>query len=279
MHHLVPEGLDKIAADLGGASYGVEVDTKAPSSSGLATMLKRLVAPDQVESLVLSDSQSGDPWPDPLEGPALENEIAAGDRQVASGFSTTRPPARLAIVGWIWGKKVAMALQRDPSFERMLPRIGTSDNLMECHASDAHAQRALREGFLAPGLRFWVPGSGDVDESFSAVSDDGCARGVWRGRGTGSPMPKLADLPPDVDKALEPCHLVRRAKGTLRVKLETFGIEIVDVTSDGGDAEDRRCAEEALWAVALPDDFNQRRWGRTEYAFAVARSGRKDASP
>ncbi len=217
--------------------------------------------------------------PTPWRVLCWRTKIAAGAGQVASGFSTKRPSERLAIVGWIWGKKIEIVLQRDPSFERMLPRIGTSDNLMECHVSDAHAQRALREGFLAPGLRFWVSGSGDIDESFGAVSDDGCDRGVWRGRGTGSPMPKPADLPPDVDKALESCHLVRSAKGPMRVKLETFGIEIVDVASDAGDPEDRRCAEEALWAVALPDDFNQRRWVRTEYAFALARSQSKDASP
>jgi hypothetical protein len=280
VHHLVPDGLDKLSADLGGASYGVDVDVAAPSTSELSVMLKRLIAPDRIESLELRDPRSGETWPDPSEGPALEDEIVPGDGQIASGVSTKRPPERLTLVGWVWGKKVEVHFQQDRTFERMLPRIATSDvNVMECHSTHEHMRRALREGFLAPGLRFWVPGSGDTDEIGWGGYDDYCHEGAEGGGGTAARMPKLSDLSPYVGAALERCHLVRSATGTLQVNLETSGIEIVDVAAKGGVAEDRRCAEEACWGATLPDDFNQNRWGRTEYAFALSRGQHKDTSP
>jgi hypothetical protein len=275
MHHLAPEGLSGLSAALGGASYGVDVDTRAASSAELATLLERLVSPDRIESLALRDLQTGEDWPDPLEGAALEDELRAGDGQTASGFSTKRPPGRLALAGSVWGKKVEVQFQHDLGFERDLPRMATSDrSLMECHDPAEHTRRALRERFLAPGLRFWVAGSGVAEEGFSVGMYDDCDdHGLLSGRGSGSPMPKPADLPPDVGTALASCHLVPNATGILRIKLETEGIEIVDVTAQGGDAEDRRCAEEALWAVGLPEDFNPKRWVRTEYAFALSRIG------
>jgi hypothetical protein len=277
IRHFAPDGLDALSAALGGASYAVDVDTTKPSSSELGPMLKRLVGPDRVESMELRDLQSGAEWPDISDGRTLEGEIAAGDGQIASVFSTKPPPGRLAITGFVWGKKIEIHFQRDPSFERLLPRIATSDgDLMECHASDDHLRRALRERFLAPGLRFWLSGSGDTDELTwgSSGSYDPCGGGA-SGGGIGPRLPKPDELPPDTAAALDRCHLVRSASGTLRVKVETYGVEVVDVYTEGGHAEDRRCAEEALWAVALPDDFNQHRWPLTKYEFALSPSANK----
>ena len=59
---------------------------------------------------------------------------------------------------------------------------------------------------------------------------------------------------------LAPCGVAPSEKETIRVKVEAQESEILDVSVDGAPDEERRCIEEAIWSLTLPDDFD--RWGQ-----------------
>jgi hypothetical protein len=261
--------LVEVPIALGGAAYVVTVSD--PSGAELVPLLGRLVSPDRLESLEMRDASSGAAWPVwPDDG--VRGQIVAGDRVAWSGVSTRPPPARLAIAGWLWGKRVELGVAADAGLQRILPRVATSDsNLMDCVSSDRHAKRALAEGFLAPGLELRVPGSGDI-ENVGVAGGDGsnCGPPVVHGGGR-VVAPAPSDLPHGIFVALEACHLLEAENAAIRVKLETYGDEIVDVAVQGASTEERRCAEEALWATALPEDFNGRMpWVRKDYTLGLS---------
>jgi len=88
-------------------------------------------------------------------------------------------------------------------------------------------------------------------------------RGEWK-------EPKRGELPPEIDTALSSCGLVRDPGGALHATLETEGEEILDVRMEGGEAEQRRCAVEALWDLSLPAEFNHLTFKRLEYPLALS---------
>jgi hypothetical protein len=79
-------------------------------------------------------------------------------------------------------------------------------------------------------------------------------RGHLRG-----PHPR-EDFAPVVREPLAPCRVAPSEKETIRVKVEAQESEILDVSVDGAPDEERRCIEEAIWSLTLPDDFD--RWGQ-----------------
>jgi hypothetical protein len=112
--------------------------------------------------------------------PRLEN----ASRPSSMTLSTTRFDVR------------ADPRQRDPALERILPRVATATagRTVPCKDPKPHRRRALAEGFLAPGLAFWVPGSGDANDLVSSGSTNGPDCGgpeVGYGRGRpGRPRPR-----------------------------------------------------------------------------------------
>ena len=282
--HHPPDGLSEVVSAFGGASYDVSVGGKpAPDRGWLTANLGRLVWPDRIESVHLLDARSRerDEWPDDALSPfTSENEVEAGGEHVWSGQSEKPPPGRLSLVGWVWANKLDLPLRPDPVFERRLPRLATSQGeLVSCHPSERHRKVALADGFLAPGLVFWVSGTGEMEEVGQGGSGGDCEEGATLGgRGTATPRPRQA-LAPELLTSMQTCGLVPDPAGGLRVEVETQGNEILDVAVAGGDAEPRRCAEEGLWALPLPDDFNHDYWKRERYllAFSYSPSARPPA--
>lgn len=274
IRHHRPEGLDEMSAVFGGASYSANVQKKAGSLVPPAPQLLRsLIRPAALESIQVSDVASRDKpdWPESLDTP---DRVEAGDSQTWSGLSVTRPPTRLALTGWVWGKKVKLSIRPDRAFERRLPRLANSEeSLMECQPTTRHEKDALREGFLTQELTFWVPGSGEVEQEGSGGIPYPCFGGSGGG-GTAGPPAKPQDLLPQIGKALDPCGLVPDPAGRIQAKVETNGEEILDVAIEGGDEQDRHCLDEALWGLSLPADFNSKDfWSRTDYALTFSRHG------
>jgi hypothetical protein len=263
VEHGVPNGLDAMSASLGGASYYVNVDERDPSNAELPSRLERLVRPTAYESLELDAHRQGN-WPDIEDLPETATVIEAGETQVWGGVSSQPPPERASLVGWIWGKKVELWLRPDPAFQRIARRLATAEvqggQEVECRDSPLHRQEALREGFLAPGLAFWVPGSGDLGSVNPSPGDwNFCDNARGRGEGKSQPQP-VPDLAPEARRAVASCGVAPSPTGALRVRVETSDDEVLDVAVEGGTDEQRRCVEEALWAMELPDDFDGKMW-------------------
>jgi hypothetical protein len=288
--HELPEGLDELSAPSGGGSYEVLLDAKGPGNAhprpygkSLDALVATLVRPSGVESL-RATGDGHDEWPDDDHSPYGESarfgEVEFGDALTWGGFSSRSPPQHLSITGWIWGRKVQAEAQRDPALERSLPRVSTATagRTLPCKDPKPHRQRALAEGFLAPGLAFWVPGSGDGSDlvSFGPGDDTDCDPPGSGMHGSGHrwvPRPR-DELAPLVREWLAPCGVAPSEKGTIRVKVEAQASEILDVSVDGAPDEARRCIEEAIWSMTLPGDFD--RWAqiyrRTEYSVMLART-------
>lgn len=190
-----------------------------------------------------------------------------------SAVSATQPPARLALTGQIWSRKVDVPLRPDAALARELPRLATADTqTMECATSDErHAAVALAGGFLAPGLSFWVRGDGGSERAVTASSfDPDCGAGL-SGHGHAGPPPAREELPPSLVQRLSPGGLASNPEGQLVVELETRGNEILDVTVEAGSEQRRHCVEEALWSARLPDKLNDgRQRGRQVYQLRFA---------
>jgi hypothetical protein len=287
--HELPEGLDELSALSGGGSYEVVLDSKDPANlhprpygTSLDSLVARLVRPSSIESLRV-EGDGHNEWPgddDHLYGESSGfGEVEFGDATTWGGFSSRWPPQHLSITGWIWGRKVQVEAQRDPALERLLPRVATASagRTLPCKDPKPHRRRALGEGFLAPGLAFWVPGSGDGSDLVSSGSGDEPDCDVSGGmRGGGSrvkPSPR-EDFAPLAREPLAPCGVAPSEKGTIRVKVEALESEILDVSVDGAPDEGRRCIEDAIWSMTIPDDFD--RWGqmyrRTEYSLVLGRA-------
>jgi hypothetical protein len=287
--HGLPQGLDELSALSGGGSYAVVLDSKDPANlhprsygKSLDSLVARLVRPSGIETL-WAEGEGHNEWP-PDDGELYGEsyrlgDVEFGDATTVGGFSSRWPPQHLSITGWIWGRKVQVEAQRDPALERILPRVATATagRTVPCKDPKPHRRRALAEGFLAPGLAFWVPGSGDASDLFSSGSTngpdcDGPEVGYGHGR-QGRPRPR-EELAPLVREPLAPCGVAPGEKGTIRVKVEAQASEILDVTVVGAPDEERRCIEEAIWSMTLPDDFDH--WGqkyqRKEYSLVLARA-------
>ena len=275
------EGLIEIAAALGGASYQISVGKRgqAPDQAHLVPLVRRLVWPDRVEQIELHDlgSRAEPAWPPLTDSPFFTpgtGEVQAGEEMAWSAVSTTRPPARLALTGRIWSRKVDIPLRPDADLARELPWLATADtDTMECATSgERHAAVALAGGFLAPRLLFWVSGGGHSDRSVTGSFGPDCGAGL-SGSGHGDPPPAREELPPSLVKGLSPCGLGANPDGQVVVKLETQGNEILDVAVQGAGEQRGHCAEEALWNARLPDKFNDGgRRGRQVYQLRFAPS-------
>jgi hypothetical protein len=265
----------EIGLAFGGSSYQISVAKKAqPGQPGLAAIARRLVWPEHLEGIELHDvGRRGHPeWPrDPTSLPfAFKSEVEAGAEESWSDVSPTPPPTRLALTGQIWSRKVELRLRPDAALARELPRLATADDhMMNCEASGEHRSVALAGGFLAPGLVFWVPGTGDAESIGVGSFDFPCSDGISGGR-SGFHTPELEELPRALLDAMSPCGLVVRPDGGIVAKIETQHSEILDVAVEGAGERQRQCAEEALWNVRLPEKFNQRRWWRQEYKLGLA---------
>jgi hypothetical protein len=248
--------------------------------------VQRLVLPDRFESLALHDP-SGKEWPPSPEEYtypwALDNEprestLLPGSVMVWHGTSTQKPPEHLMLTAWVGGQKHELRLARDAALESFLPRLVTSEAWCALDAAASWnrakegrddpwrvlADHATRDGFLARSLAFWVAGSGDTEMKFSGDDWRDCSVGTGRGTLHG---PKPVDLVSVVRRPLEACGLEPTATGLFHVKIEVQKNEILDVAVEGAGDERRRCAEEAIWATLLPDDFNGGIWWRLEYTF------------
>ncbi|HSS40610.1 MAG TPA: vWA domain-containing protein, partial [Polyangia bacterium] len=271
------DALIEIAADFGGAAYQFTVGKPGPSSAeGLAALAHRLVWPDRVESIELHDLSNREQpeWPPfpsfPFSGAA--GEVEAGTEQVWSAISPTAPPRRLALTGQIWSRKVDLPLRPDVSLSRELPRLATADDqTMNCSTTAHHERVALAGGFLAPGLVFWIPGTGDGFATGVGGIDPDCSAG-FSGGGTGPRPPERQELPRALVEAMPRCGLAARPDGAVVAKIETQRNEILDVGIEapgGVDSGRRRCIEEALWTSLLPEAFNSGRWGRELYVLRL----------
>jgi hypothetical protein len=203
------------------------------------------------------------------------DQIAVGETAVWSGISTMRPPNRLELTGWIWSRKVRLSIRRDAAFERRMPRLATSeDMLMECQDGRHQRRNALAEAFAIPGLMFWASGSGEREPYGSGGIDyPGCLAGSSGGGSFDSgPPPRPEDLVPELGPLLDRCAVTPDPSGTIRVEIETDQQEILDVMVEGGDEAVRHCVEEGLWAARLPPTFNVKR-SRESYRFRFAPRG------
>jgi hypothetical protein len=270
LRHHRPEGLSEMSAVFGGAAYSVNVEKKAGSLVPPSPQLLRdLIRPGALESIDVSDASRADrpDWPEWLE----THRVEAGGSQTWKGLSQTRPPARLTLTGWLWGKKLELSIRPARAFERRLARLANSDEtLMGCESTTRSEKDALRQGFLTQGLTFWVPGTGEAESYGSGSSPYSCSEGSGGG-GTSAPPSKPQDLLPHVGKALEPCGLVSDPAGRIQAKVETNGDEILDVVIEGAKEQDGRCMEEVLWGLSLPADFNgQTFWSRADYTLTFS---------
>jgi hypothetical protein len=77
-----------------------------------------------------------------------------------------------------------------------------------------------------------------------------------------------------VREPLAPCVVAPSEKGTIRVRVEVQASEILDVSADGAPDDGRRCIEEAIWSMTLPEDFDRRAqiYQRTEYSVMLERT-------
>jgi hypothetical protein len=288
---VVWEDISALPAAFGGAAYAIGVDSREPQSASLTSVVQRLVVPDRFEALALHDP-SGEEWPPSPEeytyhwglddGPR-EPTLLPGNVMVWRGTTTRRPPEHLLLTAWVGGQKHELRLARDATLEPLLPRLVTSEAWCTLAAAAAWneanagkddpwrvlADRARRDGFLAPRLAFWVPGSADTDVHSYGDDWQDCSHGY--GHGT-LHRPKPVDFVSVVRSPLQACGLEPTATGLLRVKVEVERNEILDVAVEGAGDERRRCAEEAIWATLLPDDFNGQNWGRLEYTFGLSPS-------
>jgi hypothetical protein len=271
VQHITPsDDLGEIAVALGGADYGVTVGVDpvlGPSS--LVEGVRRLLWPDQIESIALSTRGGRYPpeWPGFDRSRRgdwnVSGELKGGEEVSWSGVADRRPPSSLRLTGWVWGKKLEFFLKPDPVMQRQLPRLVTSDRLvMTCDWSPRHEEAAIRDGFLAPGAIFWIGGAGPV-EPYRTASPlyDPCMGGFSGGGGIAETV-KRDELPREIDLVVRACGL---PPGGVRAKIETIDSEIVDVAVAGGDAAQRDCASAALWGFRLPDKFNDLKFGRRTY--------------
>jgi hypothetical protein len=259
--------LGGIAEALGGVSYDVSVGKKPHAGSPpLAALMRRLIAPDRVESIELRDGTGPDAaeWPKFAdEGVAAPDrrEIMAGDAISWRGLMGKPPPRSWRITGWVWGKKLEVRPTVDPVLQRRLPRLlATEDETTRCDEGSLDLGPAgLRGGFLSPDLVFWVPGAG-VSELPGRLAMDGgdCVHekmaplgGGVRGGSWPAAGPKRDELPRELSSSARRC-----GSDSMRAKIETQGNEILDVTVEGGSDDQRRCAAEAIWAFQLPAKFN-----------------------
>lgn len=259
------DGLIEIAETLRGGSYSISVGKKrqAPEQAQLVPLVRRLVWPDRVEQINLDDlGRRGEPeWPPMPDSPFFTpgpDEVQAGEEVAWTAVSATRPPARLALSGRIWRRKVRIPLRPDAALARELPRLATADTqTMECATSDQrHAAVARASGFLAPRLLFWVSGAGHRERSGMDSFGSECSAGLSGHGGAVRPPPR-EELPPAVAKVLSPCGLAPNAAGQVVAKVETQDDEILDVAVEGAADRQRDCAAEALWNARLPDEFNR----------------------
>jgi hypothetical protein len=262
--HLPPEGLGRVPAAFGGASY----TAGAARVNGVVRplepkILQPLIRPDTLDSLSLVDpSKASRPdWPDWSRAPPWDpiERAAVGETSIWSGISTAAPPSRLELTGWIWSKKVRLPLRRDPAFERTLARLTLAeDRLVECQDNRRLRKDALAQGFAVPGLMFWAAGSGEREAvGVGGFDYPGCLGG-FSGGGTGEGRwANPQDLVPELGPVIDRCALTAVPKGAIRVEVETDQEEILDVTVEGGDKGVRSCLEEAIWATRLPATFNR----------------------
>jgi hypothetical protein len=161
-------------------------------------------------------------------------------------------------------------MQRDPALERILPRLATYEapSRIACDPGSSHRDRARSDGFLALGLSFSVPGSGEEENPPPGYYTN-CVFDEPGGRGTLGHLDP-SDILPEARRALEPCGMAPGAAGPISVKLEVEQDEILDVSVAGGADGSRRCVEEALWTVSLPDHFNDGILRPVQYTFALA---------
>lgn len=196
-----PDGLADIPAAFGGASYQISIGKPGPRAAGeLGPLMRRLVWPDRLESIELHDASRRDrpEWP-PFPGSPLigsDAEVEAGQQRIWSAISQSPPPPRLALAGQVWSRRVELPLWPDATLARELPRLATADGeTMACAASgEHHAAVALAGGFLAPGLVFWVPGAGEIENFGTSGSDSDCSGGL-SGSSRAAPPPPRQDLP------------------------------------------------------------------------------------
>ena len=231
--------------------------------------LRPLIRPDALDSLTLVDpTRASHPdWPDlshQLTWDTVER-IAIGETRTWSGVSTVQPPNRLELTGWIWSKKVRLTIRRDPAFERKLARLALSeDMLIECQDARRQRRDALNQGFVVPGLMFWIPGSGEREPSgYGGIDYPGCWDTGSGGGGTGEgwQRPKPQDLVPEIGPVLDGCGLTPNPGGTIRTEVETDHQEILDVTR-----RRRRRACPALprrWAMGDSPTLDIQREGST----------------
>ncbi len=257
---------------MGAASYDLGVDPKDVTNGLLPALLERVVSPDRIESIELRGSGPAGSWPDLFDGAVFDSELLAGQSVTWGGISKQKPPEPLSFVGWIWGQKQEIRLARDPAFDRILPRIATGDaaNELGCVDANLHRDRALRDGFLAPRLSFWIPGSGETEGVRVTEGDEtDCVAGTGHGRLGRGPDPP--DAMPEARRAVESCGLVPDPAGPLQVRLEVQDNEVLDVAVTGRTEEGQRCAEEALWGMVLPDRSDGPVSSRVDYTFGLAR--------
>jgi hypothetical protein len=279
--------IDALPSAFGGAAYVVGVDPREPKSASLKSVAQRFVMPDRFESLALH-VPSGEEWPPiqeeytyhwALDDGPRESTLLPGGVMVWRGTSTRRPPERLMLTAWVWGQKHELGMARDATLEPLMPRLVTAEASCSLEAAAwwnranggrddpwrVLADRARRDGFLAPSLAFWVAGSGDTEMDLFGDNWRDCSQGY--GGGGEAHEPKPVDLVSVVRRPLQPCGLEPATAGPLRAKIEVQRNEILDVAVEGASDERRRCAEEAIWATPLPDDFNDGIWRRLEYTF------------
>jgi hypothetical protein len=231
--------------------------------------VRRLVWPERIESIELQVLGRRDQpeWP-PFDRSAfgIESELEAGEEHVWFGVAPTAPPRRLALTGWIWSRKVDLRLRPDASLARELPRLVTADDeTMSCSASAEHRSVALASGFLAPGLVFRVPGTGDAVGIGGGGFEPDCSNAVSLDS-IAAHTPDRDELPRAVVEAVLPCGLVVDPHGGIVARIETQRNEILDVVIEGADERRRGCAAEALWSSHLPEKFNLERWRLEAYS-------------
>jgi len=280
VEHRIPEGLDEISAALGGASYYVTTGKQPVAGSpSLAALVRRLLVPDRIESLALFDRDGKDAaeWPEFGGLPLVEpqgDQVEAGAVGSWKGNSEKPPPPSLRLSGWVWGKEFTFHLRPDPTMQRQLPRLVAWDaEITACQQSTRLRETALRDGFLAPGLVFWVSGGGVAEVvGRGGIYFDPCGGGLSGRRGVGG-VSKRDELPPEIAVAARGCGRSGALPGSLRATIEAYQSEILDVTVEGGDAQQRICVAQALWAFRLPDQFNRNYWKAETYDVVLSPVG------
>jgi hypothetical protein len=261
-----------------------------------AEVAQALLRPPGLESMVLrgrpsADEPEGEEWPsrdffgEPgtgrhSHGFHFDDVVRSGERLTVTGFVESPAPRGLRVVGWVWSRRIDLPVRASAGFARRLPRLATADeNVMEdLDRAGRHLARARAEGFLAPGLQFHVAGGGRYQVARGTTCCGGLGGG-FSGGGVGRGPPPLDPLEPLVAAPLGRCGLAADPAGDVSLDVEVQAQEILAVTSAGGDEATRRCAEEALWNLELPEGFNKASWRRAAYQLSLARrSARGGAS-